>query len=336
LPEPLVTVVIPTLAADAALGECLRSLEGQAFRDFEVLVVDNSGRGLARQIAAPFSCRIIENRRNAGFGAAVNQGSAVSRAPFLATLNDDAAAAPGWLGALVRALNARPEAGMCASQVRLEGEDLLDSAGMLICADGSSKQRGHRRPPERFAAEEEVLLPSGAAALYRRSMLEETGGFDGGFFLYSEDTDLGLRARWAGWTCVYVPEAVVTHRYSHTAGRASPLKAYLVERNRLFVIAKNFPAPALLRAPFAALARYAWHLLFLPRGRGAAAQFRRDGGSGWRLPWYVLRSHFALLAHGRRIWKQRREIRRKARLSSADFQRLLQLHSISPREVAAL
>ena len=72
-------------------------------------------------------------------------------------------------------------------------------------------------------------------------MLEEIGGFDDDFFLYCEDTDLGLRARWAGWKCLYVPEAVVEHHYSHSAGRASPLKAYYVERNRLFVLVKNFP-----------------------------------------------------------------------------------------------
>ena len=69
----------------------------------------------------------------------------------MATLNDDAVAWPGWLEALAGAMAARPDAGMCASQVRLAGEGLLDSAGMLICADGSSKQRGHGEPPEQYA-----------------------------------------------------------------------------------------------------------------------------------------------------------------------------------------
>ncbi len=99
--EPVVAVVIPTLAADAVLGECLRSLEAQTFRDFEVIVVDNSGQGRARRIAGEFACRILENERNAGFGAAVNQGFEASRARFVATLNDDAVAHRGWLGALV-------------------------------------------------------------------------------------------------------------------------------------------------------------------------------------------------------------------------------------------
>ena len=149
--------------------------------------------------------------------------------------------------------------------------------GMLICRDASSKQRGHGRPPEDFPVTEEALLPSGSAALYRRAMLEEIGGFDGSFFLYCEDTDLGLRARWAGWKCLYVPEAVVEHHYSHSAGRASPLKAYYVERNRLFVLAKNFPLGMLLAAPWVSLARYLWHAWYMLRRtrRGGAISRRR-------------------------------------------------------------
>ncbi len=172
----------------------------------------------------------------------------------------------------------------------------LDSAGMLLCLDGSSKQRGHLESPASYPRKEEALMPSGSAALYRREMLEEIGLFDESFFLYCEDTDLGLRARWAGWECLYVPDAVVEHRYSHSSGRASALKAYYVERNRLFVIFKNFPALDLLRVPFYATSRYFWHFIYALRGRGKAAEFQREGGSIIRLPWYVLRGHVELLA----------------------------------------
>ncbi len=326
------TVVIPTLAAGEALAECLRSLEGQTFRDFEVIVVDNSGEGLARGSPA----RVIENPRNLGFGAAVNQGMRASRAPYLATLNDDAAARPGWLEALVHAIQPRPDAGMCASKVLLAELGVLDSAGMLMCADGSSRQRGHGRPPSEFSTPEEVLFPSGSAALYRRAMLEEIGGFDEDFFLYSEDTDLGLRARWAGWRCLYAPDAIVDHRYSHSAGRASPLKAYYVERNRLFLVVKNFPAPDLLEAPWFTLARYWWHLISMRAGYGTAGEFRAGGGSAWKLVCIVVRAHLALAAALGSLWRKRLLIRRAAKVDAASFRRLLKQHSLSPREVAAL
>jgi len=329
-------VVVPTLAADSALEECLSSLDAQTWRDFEVIVVDNSAQRLARRNPAAAGVRLIENGRNAGFGAAVNQGLNASRAQYVATLNDDAVAHPGWLAALLDAMTSRPDAGMCASQVRLAGEDLLDSAGMLMCADGSSKQRGHRQPPERFSQPAEVLFPSASAALYRRAMLDEIGGFDEDFFLYSEDTDLGLRARWAGWKCLYAPPAVVDHRYSHSAGRASPLKAYYVERNRLFVIVKNFPASALPGAKIATLVRYAWHVMSILKGRGAAAQFRAEGHSAWKLVLFVLRAHLALVAAWPGLWRKRRGIRRSAKITPAEFRRLLREHSISAKEVAAL
>ena len=122
---PLVTVVVPTLAADESLGECLESLRNQSFRDFEIVVVDNSGRNLAQCGAC---VKVIRNSSNIGFGAAVNRAFHASHAPFLATLNDDAVASPGWLGGLVEAMQSRRDVGMCASQVRLAGDGRLDSA----------------------------------------------------------------------------------------------------------------------------------------------------------------------------------------------------------------
>ncbi|MCS6953211.1 MAG: glycosyltransferase family 2 protein [Bryobacterales bacterium] len=333
---PRVTLVVPTLEADAALEACLQSLRMQTYPNFDVVVVDNSGQRRSRSLACALGARLVENVRNEGFGAAVNCGWRTSSAPFLGALNDDIVAHPEWLATLVQAMERHPDVGMCAPQILLAGTEVLDSAGMLVAADGSSKQRGHGRPAWEYAREEEVLFPSACAALYRRAMIEQIGGFDEEFFLYCEDVDLGLRARWAGWRCLYVPQAIVEHRYSYTAGRASALKAYYVERNRLFVIAKNFPASSLLRALLAAPARYAWHVAFLLRGRGAAAAFQRQGHPTWRLAWFVARAHAAAAWRLPTLWRQRRAIRRGARIPSEEFRRLLASHAIPLREVAAL
>jgi GT2 family glycosyltransferase len=339
LPQNRVTVAIPTLAADAKLTDCVRSLREQTLRDFELVIIDNSGKGLARQRLEAEGLRnlyVIENKNNNGFGAAVNQACAGSRTPFLATLNDDAVADARWLEEQLAAMESESNVGMCASQVRLFGREQLDSAGMLICADGSSKQRGHLAPPLDYGREEEVLAPSGSAALYRRAMLDEIGGFDEDFFLYCEDTDLGLRARWAGWRCLYAPKAVVHHHYSHTAGRATPLKAFYVERNRLFLLVKNFPPRLLLIAPLATLARYGWHVVSLLKGRGVAARFQEDGHGVLGLLALVIRAHWSLLRNWSRLWDKRRAIARTARISPAAFAALLRAHAISPREVAEL
>ena len=330
-------MVIPTLAADRRLVECLDALAEQTRRDFEVIVVDNSGKGLVRNgEAGRRGATLLEPGRNVGFGAAINLGVRQSRSPYVAALNDDAIPRPRWIEALLAAAEAHPDAGMFASQVRFYGEEHLDSAGMVISRDASSKQRGHLFPAAEFAVEEEVLLPSASAALYRRTMLEEVGLFDEDFFLYCEDTDLGLRARWAGWKCIYVPQAVVEHHYSHSAGRASRLKAFYVERNRLFVALKTFPAAMLWAVPFATLARYWWHTRSIALGRGTAAQFRREGNGAWGLVLIVVHAHWALVSNARSLLQKRRDLRRRAKLSAAEFRRLLRAHSIGARRVAEL
>jgi GT2 family glycosyltransferase len=349
LPIPKLTVAVPTLAADGALEECLRSLERQTFGDFEVVVIDNSG-GSAQCPARDRAVRVMVNARNAGFGAAVNQAWRSSEAPYVAALNDDCRADARWVEALVRCADAHPRAGMFASQVRLSPRRpaevaiekvapekvALDSAGMLIAADGSGKQRGHLQPPEDFSTAVEVLFPSGSAAMYRREMLEQTGAFDEAFFLYCEDVDLGLRGRWAGWECLYVPGAIVEHRYSHSAGSASLLKAYYVERNRLYTILKNFPVRLLWRAPWAAAARYFWHAIGIPAQRGKAAEFRGQGRSAFWLPWLVFRAHAAALVRLPRLLKQRRRILRSRQIPIGKFVESMERHGIPVREVAAL
>jgi len=332
---------VPTLAAGDALAECLRSLESQTLTDFEVVVVDNSGTG--RALVCGGRVRRIANSRNVGFGAAVNQAFDSSQAPYLATLNDDAVAHPQWLEALLNDAEAHRQAGMFASQVRMSDTGKLDSAGMLIAADGSSKQRGHGQALGAYCGEPDALfpsgsalLPSGSAALYRREMLNQTGAFDESFFLYCEDVDLGLRARWAGWECRYVEDAVVEHRYSHSAGRASTLKAYYVERNRLYTVIKNFPLGMLLRAPWAALTRYFWHCASILRGRGKAAEFLQGGQSAALLPFLVLRAHVAAAARLPKLLRERRRIFRSRAISTRQFEELLGRHSISVRQVAEL
>lgn len=325
---------MPTLAADDALADCLRALESQTFDRFDVIVVDNSGSGRAR--AASERVRILANERNVGFGAAINQAIRDSQSPYIAALNDDAVPHPEWLAALVKAAEARPKAGMFASQVRMTGTDTLDSAGMLLALDGSSKQRGHGEPPAKFAASSDTFFPTGSAALYRRKMLDEIGLFDEQFFLYCEDTDLGLRARWAGWEGEYVAGAVVDHAYSKSAGRASALKAYYVERNRLYTVIKNFPWSMLLFVKLYSTLRYYWHAVFMVTQTGKAAEFRTAGHPPWLLPFLVLRAHVSATVRLPYLLRERRRIFKTRRLTSKEFRALADAHSISVRKVAEL
>jgi GT2 family glycosyltransferase len=324
-----ISVVIPTLAADEALDACIESLSRQTEQDFEVIVVDNSGKALASRFKGRF--RVIEQASNTGYGGGVNTGIRASGASWILALNDDTLLAADCLEQLLTAAEQRREIGMCAPLILRQGTNTVDSAGgLLIAPDGTSKQRGQARPASEFVREAETLLPSGCAALYRREMLDEIGFFEESYFLYCEDTDLGLRARRYAWECVYVPKAVVEHRYSHSSGGGtSPLKAYYVERNRLRTIVRNFPLCDLLLSPFHSAIRYWWHL----RAKdGAAAQYKGDES----LARIALRAWKDALFELPQLWKQRRDIESRARLGPKQFSRLLSSYRISSKQVASL
>jgi GT2 family glycosyltransferase len=73
-------------------------------------------------------------------------------------------------------------------------------------------------------------------------MLDDIGLYDEDFFAYADETDMGWRAQLAGWKCIYSPKAIVYHLHSiSSGGRYSSFKAFLVERNRIWVALKNFP-----------------------------------------------------------------------------------------------
>jgi GT2 family glycosyltransferase len=147
---------------------------------------------------------------------------------------------------------------------------------------------------------------------------------------------LGLRGRWAGWNCLYVPTAIVDHAYSQSSGAASARKAWFVERNRLRLAVRCLPLSCLLMAPFYALVRYFWHAAGLFTGQGKAAEFLTAGGSGRQLPWLVVKAHLDLLRSLPELLRQRAQIARTRRISTAEFKKALKRHAITVREVAAL
>ena len=330
------TVIVPTLQGGPGLERAVACLRAQTFRDFLTVIVDNGGSGAAKHLHSPPAIVVLENPRNVGFGEAVNRGMAESDSEYVCALNDDAYARPDWLRELAAAADADPAAvGMCASQIRLADDpSILDSAGLDIYPDGSTKQRGAGEPAAAYAEPAEVLLPSGCAALYRRKMIEQVGGFDRSYFLYCEDSDLGLRGRLAGWRCRYVPSAVVEHDYSRSAGRASPLKAFYVERNRLYTVVKTFPPAIWPLVPLFSLRRYLAHAAAAVAGAAWPRIFAANRAlrvwSASSAP-RTGRPFSPFLDCGARAGS----LRSSTTLGTWSFLRLLRRHSVSAGKIAA-
>ena len=246
--SPRVAVVVPNWNTRAFLGPCLESLRRQTFRDFETLVVDSASTdGSVGFVEERFpEVRVLALPENRGFSGAVNAGIEASSADLVVLLNNDTEQDPGWLEALVRAAERRPEAGLFASKLVDFGDRrLLDGAGDALRKSGLPYRLGHgERDRGQFGSEEFVFGACAAAALYRRSVFEEVGLFDEDFFAYCEDGDLSFRAQLAGYRCLYVPDSVVYHVGSvSTGGKRSATATRLGTRNGLLLLVKNLPGP---------------------------------------------------------------------------------------------
>jgi len=318
------------------LRACLNSLKRQEGVPFEVIVVDNgSSDGSADMAERDFGTHVIRNTENRGFCAANNQGIEVARGEFIGLLNNDAEAEPGWLAALWRACTEAPDVGMAASKIVVwEDPGVIDKAGHLIFPDGQNRGRGSgARDRGQFDRQEEVLWPDGCAALYRKAMLDQIGGFDEDFFAYGDDAELGLRARIAGWRCLYTPQAVVRHHRGSTLGKDSSRRLELIERNRLLLAIKLFPPSLLWLNPIYFALRLVAGALAAQRGAGDTAHFPGWAGK-WKMARALVRGDFEALRLAPRIWRKRKQLARMRRLDSREVRRLILRHRLSWREVA--
>ena len=316
------------------LRACLRSLAAQADVRFETIVVDNgSSDGSAEMAEEEFRVRVIRNRENRGFCAANNQGIAAAQGDFLALLNNDAEAAPGWLAALLEACNRRPDVGMAAGKVLVwEDPGRIDKAGHAIWPDGQNRGRGSGALDRgQFDREEEVLWPDGCACMYRREMIGRIGGFDEDFFAYGDDAELGLRARIAGWACIYTPRAVARHHRGSTLGKDSARRLTLIERNRVLLALKLFPWSLLWLNPFYAAARLAAGAWAAVRGEGDTAYFAGPRGK-LAMAWALVRGDLEALPLAPRMLRKRREVNRLRRLSPGEVRRLILANRVPLRE----
>ncbi|MFQ5585239.1 MAG: glycosyltransferase family 2 protein [Thermodesulfobacteriota bacterium] len=338
MPQPVVSVVIANRNGLRFLKGCLTTLTAQHYCNFEIIVVDNGSMdGSVRFIRETYpEVSVIENGDNRGFAAANNQGIAVARGRYVALLNNDTEVDREWLHRLVAsAETSPPDVGMWACKIlSLEDRETIDSVGgLLISRCGIAKGRGRgERDGGQYDGDRDVFIPSACAAMYLREVIDAVGGFDEEFFAYCEDTDLGMRARLKGWKARSVPEAVVYHHYSGTAGSYSPTKAYLVERNHIWVVVKNFPLPMVIPFPLFTVWRYLLQSYGVLARRGAGGRYVGEH-SGASLTLVLGKAWLGVAKGLPGMVKKRRGIQRSRSVSDREVTCWLRRHHIKIRDL---
>ncbi len=336
---PLISVVVVNWNGISFLPGCLGSLEKQTWKNLEFIIVDNGSTDGSTELIRAWTERIPKAqplflKRNTGFCEGNNLGIAKTRGEWIALLNNDAIAEPDWIERLVSHGDAANKIGMLGSKILfVDPANVIDKVSHLIYWDGQNRGRGTMEiDAGQYDKDEEILWPDACAALYHRRLFEETGGFDESFFAFGDDADLGMRARLLGWTAWYVPQAVVHHLHSATAGVYSPLKVMLVERNRLLLALKNFSLPLLLANPYWSIRRVLWHVYAASKGQGASGQL--VASQGWvRTLGIMIWAHLSAMKNLPSALKNRRKIQRTKRLSNREVQALLRRFQIDLRQL---
>lgn len=259
------SIIIVNYDAGDRLLNCLSSVFRCGDQNFEILVVDNASTdGAAGVIEIEFpQVIVIRSTTNLGFGGGCNLAARRAKGPYLVFLNPDTTVEGGWLESLIKTFRMDAKAGLVTAKILLADEiDEINTCGNAVHISGIAMCRGLGLPRYELDEPQEVAAVSGAAFAIRRELFELLGGFDETMFLYVEDTDLSLRARLAGWRCVYAPNSIVWHDYTL---RITPLKVFFQERNRYLMLIKilRWPTLAVLLPAFILAEVLTWGFVLL-------------------------------------------------------------------------
>ncbi len=255
--QVLVSFVIVGWNNKQLLDECFGSIQNQTYKNFSIIYVDNgSSDGSLEYVRKKYSkVTTIVAGKNLGFAVGNNRG--IIRAlqnkdcRYIALLNTDARLANDWLATLV-AFAAEYSRGASFQSPTYDYYDdkVLDSFGLTVDHYGRAVQLGHRDKAT-SPDTKKVFGVNAAAALYSRAFLEAQpfgrDYFDSDMWMYLEDVDLAARATVMGWENWFVNKSSAYHMGSATSGKNPGFSVYMVYRNNLPMLVKNFPLNILVR-----------------------------------------------------------------------------------------
>jgi len=239
--RPLVTVIINTCNRARQLERCLAALGEQTYRDFEVVVVNGPSQDDTAALLDSYADKIERAQVSSRvLSVSRNQGIAHSLGELIAFIDDDAVPHPQWLEELVVGFDA-PDVGAAGGLVyRMHSGDIEFRNGII---DRQGFVRWDEPAPGMHWDWEEGYLNtvSGNNCMFRRSALEQIGGFDERIEYYHDEADVILRLHRAGFRTVHRPQAIVYHEAAGSHNRRSPyhLNWFAIAKNTVYCAVKN-------------------------------------------------------------------------------------------------
>jgi GT2 family glycosyltransferase len=234
--------------------ECLKSLFELNYQNFEVILVDNgSDEDCSKPIKEKYkNVKLILNRENLGFAAGNNVGIRYGLSKgceYIWLLNNDTVVEPDTLLNLVLEIEKYPKAGIAASKIYYfnSPQKIWFAGAQIEWMKGTSNHIGLGEIDiGQFNFVMEMDRVTGCSMLIKRIVCEEVGILDEKYFLYAEEVDWCVRARKAGFKCIFVPSSIVYHKVSRSVkktGSWNQVFEYYNTRNFLYLIKKSFCFP---------------------------------------------------------------------------------------------
>ncbi|HWY89918.1 MAG TPA: glycosyltransferase family 2 protein [Solirubrobacteraceae bacterium] len=209
------------------LERCLPTVfERAGGAELDVIVVDNSSTDGTRELVeSDFRRARVVDSPNRGFSYGNNRGIEQAHARYVLLLNPDTEVIEGTFGELVELLDARPQVGLAGvrqvtadgtlwptirrfpSVARALGEAFLSERWPVHPAWSGERLLDW----EAYEREGECDWTSGSFMLARREALLSAGLLDERSFIYSEEPDLCLRIKRAGWQVRHLPQMTIVH-----------------------------------------------------------------------------------------------------------------------------
>ena len=201
MPSAPISVYIPAYNVAEFLPKSIESLLAQTLTPDEILVIDDGSRDASAEIAARYpQVTLIRHEQNRGLAAARNTAFRSARNEFIASLDADCVADPGWLAALVPNLSDPQIAGV--------GGRLLEGVQRTVADRWRAAHMPQEWGPDPI---ENPKFLFGCNNLFRKSAVLAAGGYDEAMRTNGEDADLCRKLRDRGWKLFYDPRARATH-----------------------------------------------------------------------------------------------------------------------------
>lgn len=245
MPSPLVSIITVNYNQAQVTCELLASLRKLTYPQVEVLVVDNASPtddpGIIEQLYP--EATLIRSPKNLGFAGGNNLGIMAAKGQYLLFLNNDTEVEPDFLEPLVALFEQDPKAGIASPKIiYFNSDNLIQYAGSLGInpMTGRSVTLGCLEQDQgQHNTSKVTALADGAAMMVPTRVVRQVGLMPELFFLYYEELDWCEMIKRAGFNCHYVGNSTVYHKESISVGKASVLKTYYMNRNRLLFIRRN-------------------------------------------------------------------------------------------------